>query len=136
MAVGAFRGDVPADSTVGAVPVPVPPGARFGQPGPNELAQGLRSQARSRLVDGDYAQGEAMLNRSVAIREQMVGRDHPDVAGALEDNAKLLRQWNREAAAADMEARAKEIRTRLEPPKPKEPEALLTGPWPAGIGVP
>jgi hypothetical protein len=122
MAVGAFRGDVPADSTVGALPLPVPPGARLGEPGPGELSQGLASQARSNLVDGNYAQGEAMLNRSVAIREQMVGRDHPDVAGALEDDAKLLRRWNRDAAAADMEARAKEIRTRLEPPKPKAPE--------------
>jgi hypothetical protein len=117
-----FRGSVPADATVGAISVPAPPGAHFGDPGPGELAQGLYSQARMSLIDGNYAQGEAMLNRSVAIREQMVGRDHPEVAGALEGNAKLLRQYNREAAAADMEVRAKEIRTRLEPPAPKEPE--------------
>jgi hypothetical protein len=69
------------------------------------------------LGDGNYAQGEAMLNRSVSIREEIAGGPvHPEVANALEDSAKLLRQWNRNAAASDMEARAKEIRTKLEPP--------------------
>jgi hypothetical protein len=123
MATGALRGDVPADASVGAVSAPIPPGAALGEPGPNELAARLKSQARMNLVDGNYAQGEAMLSRAVTIREEMVGRDHPDVASALEDSAKLLRQYNREAAAADMETRASEIRTRLEPPPaPREPE--------------
>jgi hypothetical protein len=83
---------------------------------------GLDFQARLYLVDGNYAQGDTMLNRSVAIREQAVGGVHPEVAGALETDAKLLRHYNRDAAAADMDARAKEIRTKLEPPAPKKPD--------------
>ena len=97
--------------------------------GPGEIVQGLDSQARMYLVDGDYAHGEGMLNRSVATREDMVGKVHPEVAGALETDAQLLRHYSRDAAAADMEVRAKEIRTKLEPPPaPKKPDALLTGP--------
>jgi hypothetical protein len=123
MTTGALRGDVPVDASVGTVSVPIPSGTSFGGPGPAEFAQGLKSQARSNLVDGNYVQGETMLRRSVANREQVVGSPvHPEVAAALDDNAKVLRHWNREAAAADMEARAKEIRIKLEPPAPKKPD--------------
>jgi hypothetical protein len=108
----------------GPWPSPAPPGSRFGEPGPEDLAAELRARARIHLIDGSYAQAEAMLNRSVAIREEAVGPDPPDVARALEENAKLLRRWNREAAAADMEAGAKEIRTRLEMPSPPTPESF------------
>jgi len=115
---GAFRGPVSPD-TVGAMGAPLPPGTVLGDPGPAEIAQRLQTEARLWLQDGNFAQGEAMLNRSVAIREEIAGGpNHPEVAQALEDNAKLLREWHRDAAASDMEARAKEIRTNLEPPAP------------------
>ena len=123
MATGTFRGDVPANANVGTVSGPLPPGTQLGEPGPGELAQRLKSEARMDLVDGSYARAEGMLNRSVAIREEMVGRVRPEIAEALDDNAKLLRRWDRNAAAADMEVRAKEIRTKLEPPPaPKKPD--------------
>jgi hypothetical protein len=119
------RGSLPAEATVGAFATPLPPGARLGEPGPDELAGRLNSQARMSLIDGNYAQGEAMLYRSVAVREETVGPVHPEVVGALEENAQLLRQYNRDAAAAAMETRAQEIRTLLEPPPaPKPPEAF------------
>jgi hypothetical protein len=118
--VGTF---LPPDAPVGTFAAPMPPGTRFGEPGPADIAQRLAEQARRSLVDHDFAAGEALLNRSVRVREESVGRDHPDVAKALEDNAALLRRYNREAAAADMDARAREIRTRLEPPpRPTPPE--------------
>jgi hypothetical protein len=116
--VGTFRGAVPADATVGTFATPAPAGARFGG---TDIARRLTDEARMSLRDHDFARGEALLNRSITIREESVGRDHPDVAKALEDNATLLRQYNRGAAAADMDARAREIRTLLEaPPKPAQ----------------
>ena len=116
-------GPLPADASVGALTAPVSPGTRLGEPGPDEIMKGLDSQARIYLQDGNYAQGEQMLNGSVAIREDMVGRVSPGVAGALETDAQLMRHYSRDAAAADMEVRAKEIRTKLEPPPaPKKPD--------------
>lgn len=122
MATGTFRGDVPANANVGTASTPLPPGTQLGEPGAVELAQRLKAEARMNLIDGSYARAEGMLNRSVAIREEMVGRVRPEIAEALDENAKLLRRWDRNAAAADMEGRAKEIRTKLEPPAPKKPE--------------
>ena len=57
-----------------ALAAPLPPGTRLGAPGPGEIMQGLDFQARIYLEDGNYAHGEKMLNGSVAIREDMVGR--------------------------------------------------------------
>jgi hypothetical protein len=75
------------------------------------------------LVDGIYPQGEAMLNGSVAIRERLSGGDAPEIAANLERDAQVMRHYDRQAAAADMDGRAKEMRKRLEPPPaPKTPE--------------
>ena len=120
--VPTLRGPLPADAAVGALSAPAAPGTRLGEPGPAEIEHGLNFQGRLYLVDHNFAQGETMLNQSVGIREEMVGRVHPEVAGALETDAKLLRHYDRNATAADMETRAKEIRTKLEPPAPKKPD--------------
>ena len=72
-----LMGPLPADASVGALTAPVSPGTRLGAPGPDEIMKGLDSQARIYLQDGNYAQGEQMLNGSVAIREDMVGRVSP-----------------------------------------------------------
>jgi hypothetical protein len=120
MDVGTF---VPPDAPLGALAAPMPPGTRFGAPGPVDIAGRLADQARTSLIDHDFARAEALLYRSVTVREESVGPEHPDVAKALEDNAALLRRYNRHAAAADMDARAQEIRLRLEaPPAPAPPE--------------
>jgi hypothetical protein len=119
-----FRGPVAPDAATatgvtGAMGAPVPSGTVLGPPGSAEIAERLQTESRMWLREGNYVQGEVMLNRSVAIREELAGGpNHPEVAQALEDNAKTLRVWNRDAAASDMEARAKEIRTKLEPPTP------------------
>ena len=111
------RGSLPPGATTGTFSSPIPPGTRLGEPGPSELEQRLRSEARISMWDGNYAKGEAMLKRSVSILEEIVGsRIHPEVAEALESNAKLLREFGRDAVASEMEDGAKEIRTKLEPP--------------------
>lgn len=55
-----------------------------------------------------------MLKQAVSIREQVSGPDSPEVVQALGENSALLRQWNRESAAAAMETQAAEIRARQE----------------------
>ena len=122
--VPVLRGPVPADAATGTLSAPAPPGTRLGEPGPREIEIGLDSQAREvYLVDHNFAQGETMLNQAVGIREETVGRVHPEVAGALETDAQLVRHYNRNATAADMDVRAKEIRTKLEPPPaPQKPD--------------
>jgi hypothetical protein len=118
-----LMGPLPWNALSGSFTAPVPAGTRLGTPGPEEITQGLEFQARIYLEDGNYAEGEKMLNGSVAIREETMGRIRPEVAGALETNAQLMRHYSRDASAADMEARAKEIRTKLEPPPaPKRPD--------------
>ena len=118
-----LMGPLPADTSFGALTAPLPAGTQLGAPGPDEIMHGLDSQARIYLQDGNYAQGEQMLNGSVAIREDMVGRVSPEVAGALDTNAQLMRHYSRDAAATNMELRAKEIRTKLEPPPaPRKPD--------------
>jgi hypothetical protein len=55
-------------------------------------------------------------------------------AQALEDNAELLRHWNRNAVATGEEPRATEIRTKLEEaarPGTETPVALISPSWTA-----
>jgi hypothetical protein len=115
-----FRGAV-APSAVGAFAAPVPPDTVLGQPGPQEIEGRLKSEATFSMWDGNYRQGEVLLNRSIGIREEIAsGAVRPEVAGALQDSATFLRGWNRDEAAADMEARARSINKELEPkPEPK-----------------
>lgn len=118
-----YRGDA-SPGSVGAFGRPAPSGTELGSAGLQELEGRLKSAAAMSMWDGNYKQGEALLNRSVTIREEIAGgADKPEVASALEDNAKYLREWSRDDAAADMETRAKEIRTKLEPsPAPTRSE--------------
>jgi hypothetical protein len=133
MDVGTF---LPPDAPVGALAAPMPSDTRFGAPGPIDIAARLADQARRSLVDHDFATAEQMLDRSVGIREEAVGRDHPDVLQALEDSAALLRQYNRETAAADMDARAHEIRLRLEAPAgPPPPSPIAPALTPPAVGT-
>jgi hypothetical protein len=119
--VPTLRGPLPIAAAVGALAPSLPPGARFAEPGPADIAKGLDEYARIYMVDGNYAQGQGILEQSVAAREVTVGRIHPEVAGALETDAQLLRHYARDAAAVDIEVRAQEIRKKLEPPAPKKP---------------
>ncbi len=73
-------------------------------------ARRLNEEAVASYRAGKYSQAEALIERSLAIREKVLGPEHPDVAQSLENYAALLRKTNREAESARMEARAKAIR--------------------------
>ena len=60
------------------------------------------------------AEAEPLFQRALAIREQALGPEHPDVATGLENYAALLRQTEREDKAEEMVARAKAIRMKHE----------------------
>jgi len=59
---------------------------------------------------GDLERAEEMCQKSLAIREEMLGADHPDVADSLEELAGLYRVTNREEEAEALEKRAGRIR--------------------------
>jgi hypothetical protein len=128
---GLLLGELPPGTPVGAFPTPAPPGARLGDPGPLDVAGFVDTQARLRLGEGDYGDAEAYLRQSVTIRKETLGPDSLGVVQSLEDNASLLRQWDRNVEAGAMELEAKEIRKRQEPVVITEP-----GPVPAPLPRP
>lgn len=132
--VGPTRGPLPAGTPVGAFPASAPSGARLGDPGPADLAGAAETQARMHLIKGDFGDAEARLRQSVSHREQASGPDSPQVVEALESNAALLRQFNRGAAATEMEGQAKEIRLRREAP-PTPPAPLPAAPIAGGAAA-
>jgi hypothetical protein len=122
---GALLGDVPVGTPVFALPTPAPAGARLGDPRPADIAGRVQDQARQHLIEGDYGDGEARLRQSVSIHEKASGPESPAVVQSLEQNADVLRIWNRGAAATQMEVQAEAIRKSWEPsPTP----ALVTIP--------
>ncbi len=58
---------------------------------------------------GRYPEAEAVFNRALSIREEMLGPEHPAVAALLEQYAVLPRKMDRETEAREMEARGKTI---------------------------
>ena len=60
------------------------------------------------------------MKRALAIREWALGPEHPAVATSLENYATLLRNTGRAAEAAEMEARAKAIRSKHAKDNPLE----------------
>jgi hypothetical protein len=49
-------------------------------------------------VTGRYAEAEPLIRRSLAIREEVLGQDHPNVARSLNNMADLYERQNRYAA--------------------------------------
>ena len=60
-----------------------------------------------------YAEAEPLYRRSLDIYEKALGPEHLDTATVLVDYADLMRKLNRENEAAKLEARAKEIREKM-----------------------
>ncbi|MFQ5830675.1 MAG: tetratricopeptide repeat protein, partial [Candidatus Methylomirabilia bacterium] len=73
------------------------------------LVTSLSSLAELYSLQGQYAQAEPLLKQALAIREQALGPEHPDVARSLEHYSALLRKMNRAAEATEMEARGDAI---------------------------
>ena len=59
-----------------------------------------------------YAEAESLNKRDLAIREKVLGPEHPGVAQSLENYAALVRKTGRGNEAAMLEACAKAIRAR------------------------
>ena len=72
----------------------------------------LQSLARIYARQGRYPEADNLLGRLLAIQEQSLGPDDPGLAATLEDYARVLKQMNREAQAAEVETRAKAIRSK------------------------
>lgn len=62
------------------------------------------------FVQGRFGEVEPLLQRWLAIKEKILGTEHPDLALSLENYAEFLRAMGRAAEAAKMEARAAGIR--------------------------
>ncbi len=65
--------------------------------------------ALSYREQGRYIEAEQLLKRSLMIRKQALGPEHPDVAMSLENYASQLRDTGRDAKAARLEVRARGI---------------------------
>ncbi len=76
------------------------------------LATSLNNLASLYQDQGKYTQAEPLYKRALARREKVLRLDHPDVATTLEIYAELLRMTNRDAEAANLEARAQAIRAK------------------------
>jgi tetratricopeptide (TPR) repeat protein len=74
------------------------------------VATSLNNLAVLYRDQGNYAQAEPLFQRALAIWEKALGPQHPNVATALENCARLLREMKRGAAARELEARAQAIR--------------------------
>ena len=53
-------------------------------------------------VQGRYAEAEPLIRRSLAIREKVLGREHPDVARSLNNLADLYERQGRYAEAGPL----------------------------------
>ena len=69
----------------------------------NNLAELYRNR-------GDNAKAEPLYKRSLAILENALGSNHPDVATSLENLAALYRATKRSSEATALEKRAERIR--------------------------
>lgn len=73
----------------------------------------LNNLAEVYYLQGRHSQSEPLYQRSLALLEKTLGPAHPNLATGLENYAALLRAMGRVREAKDMEARAKNIRSKL-----------------------
>ena len=55
---------------------------------------------------GDFAEAEALFRRALAIKEKILGADHPDTGLACNNLGVLMQSQRRDAAARELFARA------------------------------
>ena len=80
-----------------------------------QLAAGLNNLAECYYRRGHYREAEALLQRSLSIKEKAFGPNDPSVAETLKDYAAVLRKMKQKSEAATVEARAKTICARCGP---------------------
>ena len=83
----------------------------FG-PDDQRLATSLSNLAVLYKTQGKYAQAEPLYQRSLAIREKVLGSEHPDVGLSLNNLAELYRTQGKYAEAEPLYQRALTILTK------------------------
>jgi len=76
-------------------------------------ANGLDNRALLLQAQGELAAARPLFERALAIRERVLGPDHPDTATSLNNLAWLLQVHGELAAARPLFERALEIRKRV-----------------------
>lgn len=84
----------------------------LGQAHP-ELAQTAMSLGGMYLSQSRYAEAEPVLKQAMKTRVRVFGVDHPSVAAAIETYVSVLKNTKRLSLAQKLEARARDIRTKL-----------------------
>jgi tetratricopeptide (TPR) repeat protein len=62
-------------------------------------------------TEGKYTEAEPLFKRSLAIREKILGPEHPDVAAVCENMAKFYRKIGKTKEAEKLEIRSQKIRS-------------------------
>jgi len=78
----------------------------------SELAMGLNNLAALYSTEGRFPEAETLFRRSLLTWEKAFGPDYPGSVTSLENYAVFLRQVNREAEAAELDARVNRIRNK------------------------
>ena len=84
------------------------------QPKNRKWATFMKNIAAFYYEQGRYAEAEPLYQQALTICEQVLGLEDPDVANILESYAALLYKTKREAEAAELEARVKGIRAKVQ----------------------
>jgi hypothetical protein len=111
-----LRGSVPPDATPGIIATG--PFLNFGPATQEDVARNFEALAEVYLIDRSPSAKPA-LDAALTVRENSLGANSPGMAEALENQAALLRRYNREDQAGALEERARAIRKDLERPAPK-----------------
>ncbi len=74
------------------------------------MAESLRDRANAYTASGRYIEAEVLFKQSQAVYEKAERLNHPDIAGVLEDYARLLRKLGRITEAESLDARVRRIR--------------------------
>jgi tetratricopeptide (TPR) repeat protein len=78
------------------------------------VADTYLEQAKLSVAELRYVDADKHYKQSLALRESILGREHPEVVLTLEDYAVVLQKTSRDAEAVKVESRAKTIRANHE----------------------
>ena len=88
-------------------------------------AASLLSQVGNQLYEqGKYKEAESLCRRALVIREQVLGRDHPEVAQSLNDLAVIYIGWNKHEQVESLCLRALSIQEQAL--GPDHPDVAIT----------
>ncbi|HWE35607.1 MAG TPA: tetratricopeptide repeat-containing protein [Isosphaeraceae bacterium] len=102
----------PAMAQPPASPPPPRPATRPGASAPDSEADRLAEAAGKAIEAGHLDEAESLQRRSLAIREKIVGPEHPDVARSLATLAMIRSERGTSEEALTLLKRALEIRNR------------------------